>query len=191
MASGQGSNFEALVAASQQGSLNAEVALLIVNNRDCGAVARAERLGVPWQLLDHRLHPSREHLDGALVASLQQAAVDLVVMAGWMRIVTPVLIEAFAGRLLNIHPSLLPSFRGVDAVGQALAAGVTLSGCTVHLVSEQVDAGEILIQAAVPVLADDDRASLAARIQRQEHQLLPAAVALLAARLQAQEPAQG
>ena len=85
----------------------------------------------------------------------------------------------------------MPSFRGVDAVGQALAAGVTLSGCTVHLVSEQVDAGEILIQAAVPVLADDDRASLAARIQRQEHQLLPAAVALLAARLQAQEPAQG
>ena len=191
MASGQGSNFEALVAASRQGSLNAEVALLIVNNGDCGAVARAERLGIPWQLHDHRLHATREALDRALVVSLQQAAVDLVVMAGWMRIVTPVLIEAFAGRLLNIHPSLLPSFRGVDAVGQALAAGVTLSGCTVHLVSEQVDAGEILIQAAVPVLADDDHTSLAARIQRQEHQLLPAAVGLLGARLMAQDAAQG
>jgi phosphoribosylglycinamide formyltransferase-1 len=95
-----------------------------------------------------------------------------------------VLIQAFAGRLLNIHPSLLPSFKGIDAVGQALAAGVTLAGCTVHLVSEAVDAGEILMQAAVPVMADDDHASLSARIQQQEHRLLPAAVALLAHRLE-------
>ena len=97
-------------------------------------------------------------------------------MAGWMRIVTPVLIQAFPGRLVNVHPSLLPSFRGLDAVGQALASGVTISGCTVHLVTEELDAGPILAQAAVPVLDKDDHASLAARIQRQEHRVLPQAV---------------
>jgi len=104
-------------------------------------------------------------------------------MAGWMRIVTPVLIGAFPERLVNIHPSLLPSFRGADGVGQALAAGVTLAGCTAHLVTEQVDAGPILVQAAVPVLADDDRERLHARIQRQEHRILPLAVSLAAQRL--------
>jgi phosphoribosylglycinamide formyltransferase-1 len=109
--------------------------------------------------------------------------VDLVVMAGWMRIVTPVLIAAYPDRLLNIHPSLLPSFRGMDAVGQALAAGVTLAGCTAHLVRAEVDAGPILVQAAVPVLEGDSRESLAARIQMQEHRILPLAVALLGARL--------
>jgi phosphoribosylglycinamide formyltransferase-1 len=184
MASGQGSNFEALVNACNDGQLAARVVQLIVNNPGCGAQRRAERLGVPWRLLDHRDHATREALDEALVDCLQSRSVDLVVMAGWMRIVTPVLIQAFAGRLLNIHPSLLPSFKGIDAVGQALAAGVTLAGCTVHLVSEAVDAGEILMQAAVPVMADDDHASLSARIQQQEHRLLPAAVALLALRLE-------
>jgi len=183
LASGEGSNFEALVAACHNGLLpGAEVTLLIVNNPGCGAQQRADRLGVPWQLLDHRQR-NRQELDRLLVGQLQRARVDLVVMAGWMRIVTPVLIEAYAGRLINIHPSLLPSFRGLDAVGQALAAGVRLSGCTVHLVAEDVDAGEILMQAAVPVLEDDDHSSLGARIQRQEHRLLPAAVALLGQRL--------
>ena len=183
MASGHGSNFEALVNACNDGQLAARVVQLIVNNPGCGATRRAERLGVPWRLLDHRGHASREALDQALVDCLQSRSVDVVVMAGWMRIVTPVLIQAFEGRLLNIHPSLLPSFKGMDAVGQALAAGVTLAGCTVHLVCEAVDAGEILMQAAVPVMADDDHASLSSRIQQQEHRLLPAAVALLAQRL--------
>ena len=186
MASGAGSNFAALLDAIDAGNLDAEVALLLVNNPGCGAQQRAQQRGVTCQLHDHRSHPNRESLDQAVVASLKQQAVDLVVMAGWMRIVTPVLIQAYAGRLINIHPSLLPSFRGMDAVGQALAAGVTLAGCTVHLVCEEVDAGAILMQAAVPVLADDDHASLSARIQRQEHRLLPAAVALMAQRLTAQ-----
>ena len=183
MASGAGSNFEALVAASRSGGLPAEVKLLVVNQPGCGASQRAGRLGVPCQLLDHRAHGSREVLDQALVAAFHQAQVDLVVMAGWMRIVTPVLIQAFHERLINIHPSLLPSFRGMDAVGQALAAGVRLSGCTAHLVSEEVDAGRILVQAAVPVLADDDHASLSARIHHQEHRILPLAVQLAAQRL--------
>jgi phosphoribosylglycinamide formyltransferase-1 len=180
MASGAGSNFEALVQACWQGNLQAEVTLLVVNNPGCGAQQRAERLGIPCQVHDHRIHPSREQLDRALLDSFQAAAVDLVVMAGWMRVVTPILIGAFPDRLINIHPSLLPSFRGLDAVGQALAAGVTLAGCTAHLVSEEVDAGRILVQAAVPVLTGDDHASLSRRIQVQEHRILPLAVALTA-----------
>jgi phosphoribosylglycinamide formyltransferase 1 len=194
MASGNGSNFEALVRACRRGSPNAEVVLLLVNNPGCGAIARAERLAIPWQLVDHRQQPSREALDQQLIASLQPHAVDLVVMAGWMRIVTPVLIAAFPNRLVNIHPSLLPSFRGLNAVGQALAAGVTLTGCTAHLVGEAVDAGPILVQAAVPVLAGDDAISLGQRIQRQEHRILPLAVQLAAERLglgQAAAAAQG
>jgi phosphoribosylglycinamide formyltransferase-1 len=183
MASGEGSNFEALVEACRQGRLQGRVELLIVNDSACGARRRAERLGVPCRVLDHRRHPSREALDGALIDAFRGEGIELVVMAGWMRIVTPVLIEAFPGRLVNIHPSLLPSFRGRDGVAQALEAGVTLAGCTAHLVTAEVDAGMILAQAAVPVLAGDDRDRLHARIQRQEHRILPLAVALAAERL--------
>ena len=184
MASGEGSNFEALVAACRRGPLAAEVVQLVVNNPSCAARSRAERLGVPCGLLDHRLLSDRQELDRQVSALFGDVGVDLIVMAGWMRIVTPQLIQAFPGRLLNIHPSLLPSFRGIDAVGQALAAGVQLTGCTAHLVVEEVDAGPILVQAAVPVLPGDDRASLAERIHRQEHRILPLAVALAAQRLQ-------
>lgn len=183
MASGHGSNFEALVTACRLGVVAAEVVQLVVNNADCGAQQRAERLGIPCTLHDHRQQRQREHLDAAVAASFAACEADLVVMAGWMRIVTPTLISAFPQRLVNIHPSLLPSFRGVDAVGQALAAGVTLSGCTAHLVEEEVDAGPILVQAAVPVCAGDDHARLTARIQRQEHRILPLAVQLAARRL--------
>jgi len=183
MASGEGGNFEAVVQACRQGPLRGEVSLLVVNNPECGARRRAERLGVPVQLLDHRRFASREALDQALIEAFRVAAVDLIVMAGWMRIVTTVLIEAFPDRLVNIHPSLLPSFRGVDAIGQALAAGVRLSGCTAHLVRPEVDSGPVLVQAAVPLLEDDDHASLASRIHRQEHRILPLAIAVAGARL--------
>ena len=183
MASGNGSNFEAVAMACRHGQLAAELALLVVNNPGCGASARAARLGIPCQLHDHRSFASRTALDQALIASFRAARVELVVMAGWMRIVTPALIAAFPERLVNIHPSLLPSFRGLDAVGQALAAGVKLAGCTAHLVSEEVDAGRILVQAAVPVLEGDDHASLSHRIQVQEHRILPLAVDLAARRL--------
>ena len=191
MASGEGSNFEALVNACRHGPLNGEVVLLVVNKEQCGARQRAERLDVPCCWIDHRAYGSREALDAALIGRFQAAAVDLVVMAGWMRIVTPVLIEAYPDRLLNIHPSLLPSFRGADGVGQALAAGVRLSGCTAHLVRPEVDSGPILVQAAVPVLQTDDAASLAARIHRQEHRILPLAVALAAERLVRDKTAKG
>ena len=184
MASGAGTNVEAIVTACREGRLQAEVALLVVNRADCGARERAERLGIPCELLDHRRFPSREALDLALIERFRCVAADLVVMAGWMRIVTAVLIEELPDRLINIHPSLLPSFRGIDAVGQALAAGVRLSGCSAHLVRPEVDAGPVLVQAAVPVLDGDDHASLSSRIQRQEHRILPLAIALAAARLE-------
>ena len=183
MASGSGSNFEALVHACNGGTLPAQVSLLVVNNPGCGAQARAARLNVPCVVHDHRLAPSREALDEQLSASFHAAAVDLVVMAGWMRIVTQRLIDAYPERLLNIHPSLLPSFRGARAIEQALQAGVALSGCTAHLVNLEVDTGPILVQAAVPVLSSDDVASLAQRIHRQEHRILPLAVRLAAERL--------
>ena len=183
MASGNGSNFEALVQACAQPWLPAQVVSLVVNNPGCGACERADRLGIGVTCLNHRTFASRDSLDGALVEHFEAAAVDLVVMAGWMRIVTSRLIGAYPARLVNIHPSLLPSFRGVDAVGQALAAGVSLSGCTAHLVSEDVDAGRILAQAAVPVVAGDNHDTLARRIQAQEHRILPLAVGLAAERL--------
>jgi len=191
MASGHGSNFEALVRACRSGRLDADVVQLVVNNPACGARQRAERFGITCHLHDHRDHPQRQDLDRQVAASFAACDVDLVVMAGWMRIVTPVLIGAYPDRLVNIHPSLLPSFRGVDAVGQALAAGVTLTGCTAHLVEEVVDAGPILVQAAVPVLQGDDQGSLGARIQAQEHRILPYAVAVAALRLKPGSAAQG
>ena len=184
MASGAGSNFEALVAACQRGQLAATVCQLVVNNPGCGAEQRALRLGVPCTVHDHRSYASREALDQALIASFQAADVELVVMAGWMRIVTQALIDAYPERLINIHPSLLPSFRGARAIEQALAAGVQLSGCTAHLVSLEVDTGPILVQAAVPVLATDTLESLSARIHAQEHRILPLAVQLAAERLE-------
>ena len=177
MASGNGSNFEALAQAIQAGNLNARIQRLVVNNPGCGAQQRAERLGIPVSVLDHRLIKDRRELDGELVRLFRADQVELVVMAGWMRIVTEVLISGYSDRLINIHPSLLPSFRGLDAIGQALKTGVKLTGCTVHIVTEELDAGPILAQAAVPVLDGDDHATLAKRIQEQEHLLLPAALA--------------
>lgn len=183
MASGSGSNFEALAAAIARGELNAEVRLLICNRPEAGAVARAQRLGVPVRVLDHRDYASREDLDRAIVAAFRDAGVEWVAMAGWMRIITPVLLDAFPERLVNIHPSLLPSFKGIRAVEQALEAGVTLAGCTVHIVTLEMDSGPILIQAAVPVLPGDTPETLHARIQEQEHRIFPRAIALAAARL--------
>ena len=191
MASGEGSNFQALVEACTNATLDGRVELLVVNNPGCGAQRRAERLGVPWRLLDHRAFPSREALDRALAEAFQAVPVDLVVMAGWMRIVTAELIQAYPDRLLNIHPSLLPSFRGARAVEQALEAGVTLSGCTAHLVRLEVDSGPVLVQAAVPVAPEDTPATLAERIHRQEHRILPLAVQVAAQRLGLCGPAQG
>ena len=180
MASGSGSNFEAIAQAIADGSLWAEIALVIYNNPNAGVVERAERWKVPTVLLNHRDYESREALDAAIVASLQAASVDWVIMAGWMRIVTPVLIESFPERILNIHPSLLPSFKGGKAIEQAFHSGVKITGCTVHYVVPEVDSGKILIQAAVPILPNDELADLQHRIQVQEHRIYPRAIAIAA-----------
>jgi phosphoribosylglycinamide formyltransferase-1 len=180
MASGSGSNFEALMAVINQDQLNAQVQVVIYNNPTAKVKERAERWQVPNVLLDHRLFNSRELLDQAIVTTLKDYGVDWVIMAGWMRIVTPVLLTAFPQRVINIHPSLLPSFRGVRAVEQALAAGVKVTGCTVHYASAEVDSGPIIAQAVVPILPDDTSDSLHTRIQVQEHQIFPRAIALAA-----------
>lgn len=182
MASGSGSNFEAIAQAIADHELNAQVQVVIYNNPGAKVAARAERWGVPAVLLNHREFASREALDGAIVQTLREAGVDWVIMAGWMRIVTSVLIDAFPDRVLNIHPSLLPSFRGAHAIEQAFNAGVKITGCTVHLVRLEVDSGPILIQAAVPVLPEDTLESLQARIQVQEHRIFPRAIAIAAQR---------
>ncbi|MEB3162271.1 MAG: phosphoribosylglycinamide formyltransferase [Prochlorothrix sp.] len=178
LASGSGTNFGAVMAAIAAGQLAAEAAVLIYNQPTATVLQRAQQWQVPTQLLNHGDYGSdREAFDGAIVAALRAAQVDWVIMAGWMRIVTPVLINAFPQRIINLHPSLLPSFKGIRAIEQALAAGVKVTGCTVHLVVPEVDSGPILMQAAVPILPGDSPESLHQRIQVQEHRILPAAIA--------------
>jgi phosphoribosylglycinamide formyltransferase 1 len=179
MASGSGSNFEAVAHAIESGNLNAKIAVLIHNKPEIKAIERAQTRGIPTVFLDHRAYPTREELDRAIVTTFQTHQVECVIMAGWMRVITQVLIDAFPHRVINIHPSLLPSFPGIHAIEQALAAGVKITGCTVHLVSLEVDSGPILVQAAVPILPDDTATTLHTRIQIQEHQILPQAIAMI------------
>ncbi len=180
MASGSGSNFEAIAQAIADRQLNAKIHVLIYNNADAKAATRAARWNIPAVLLNHRDFASREALDEAIVQTLHDHDVEWVIMAGWMRIVTDVLIDAFCDRVINIHPSLLPSFKGSHAIQQAFAAGVKITGCTVHLVRLEVDSGTILMQAAVPILPDDTVETLQARIQVQEHRIFPQAIAIAA-----------
>ena len=180
MASGSGTNFEAIAAAIATKELKATIQVLIYNNPAAKAKARADRWQVPAVLLNHREYKQREALDREIVRVFSDYQVDWVIMAGWMRIVTPVLLQAFPNRVINIHPSLLPSFRGVRAIEQALAAGVKITGCTVHIATLDVDSGPILIQAAVPILDDDTPETLHARVQVQEHKILPKAIILAA-----------
>ena len=184
LASGSGSNFEVIAQAIAARELNAQIQVLIYNNPTAGVIARAERWGVKSVLINHRQFANREDFDRQIVATLKEYDAELIVMAGWMRVVTKVFIDAFPHQIINIHPSLLPSFRGVKAVEQALAAKVKISGCTVHLLSVEVDAGPILIQAAVPILENDTAETLHARIQVQEHLILPQAIALVGHRLE-------
>ncbi|MEM9274514.1 MAG: phosphoribosylglycinamide formyltransferase [Cyanobacteria bacterium P01_F01_bin.143] len=178
MASGSGSNFEAVAQAIANEQLNAEIKVLIYNNPQALVKSRAEKWQIPSVLINHREFPQREALDQEIVNTLQQYDVQWVVMAGWMRIVTQVLLDNFRDRIINIHPSLLPSFKGINAIEQALKAQVKITGCTVHLVNLEVDSGQIIMQSAVPVLPGDTLESLHKRIQIQEHLILPTAISL-------------
>lgn len=177
LASGAGTNLAALLAADLAPG---RVARVVVNNPRAGAIACAQAAGVPVTVVDHREHPTRRAFDAQLVEVLRADGVQWVVLAGFMRIVTSTLLGAFPGRVVNIHPSLLPAFPGVDAQRQAFEAGVRVAGCTVHLVDSGVDTGPILAQTAVPVLEDDDLPRLRRRILEAEHALLPRVVRALA-----------
>jgi phosphoribosylglycinamide formyltransferase 1 len=181
LASGSGSNFEAIAKAIDNQTLNAQIKVVIYNNPAAKVVERAKRWQIPAILLDHRTFSSREALDEAIIDTLKAHQVDWVIMAGWMRVVTALLIEAFPQHILNIHPSLLPSFPGTHAIEQAFNAGVKITGCTVHHVELTVDSGPIIAQAAVPILPGDTISQLQARIQIQEHRLYPLAIGLAAA----------
>ena len=174
--SGRGSNMEALFAAQDAGQLSAGIAAVISNRAEAHGLATARARGVTALALPHRDYASREAFDAALIAAIDAHAPDLVVLAGFMRILTPAFVRHYDGRLLNIHPSLLPAFPGLDTHERALAVGCKLHGATVHFVTAELDHGPIVIQAAVPVLASDNPASLAARVLAQEHVIYPRAV---------------
>jgi phosphoribosylglycinamide formyltransferase-1 len=167
--SGRGSNMAALLDAHLPGAC----AVVISNRPDAPGLALASARGVATAVLDHRQFPSREAFDQALAAEIERHAPDLILLAGFMRVLTDDFVRRFEGRMLNIHPSLLPAFPGIKTYAQALAAGVRLSGCTVHFVTPALDGGPIVAQAAVPVCAGDDEAALAARILVEEHILYP------------------
>ncbi|GJE26881.1 phosphoribosylglycinamide formyltransferase [Methylobacterium organophilum] len=178
--SGRGSNMVSLIEAAAAPDFPVEIVLVLSNRPEAGGLDRARQAGLPARALDHRAYGSRAAFDAALDAALRAAQVDLVCLAGFMRILTDGFVEAWAGRMINIHPSLLPLFRGTHTHEQALAAGVRLHGCTVHYVVPELDAGPIIAQAAVPVLPGDDADALAGRILVQEHRLYPAALRLIA-----------
>ncbi|WP_432820913.1 phosphoribosylglycinamide formyltransferase [Trichloromonas sp.] len=180
LASGGGTNLQAIIDRCQDGSLPAEIVLVISNNQDAGALERASKAGIPVACIDHRSYASREEFDHRVVSALQNAKVDLVILAGFMRIISEIFVEAFPNRIMNIHPALLPAFPGLHVQRKALEYGVRISGCTVHFVDTGTDTGPIIIQAAVPVLDSDTEATLSARILEQEHQIYPRAIQLFA-----------
>jgi len=180
LVSGSGSNFQAILDACSRGELAARVVCVISNKADAFALERARRAGIPALHLDHRAHAGREAYDAALVATLREFGAELVVLAGFMRIITPVLLEAFPMAVMNIHPALLPAFPGLHAQRQALEYGAKLAGCTVHFVDAGTDTGPIIAQAPVPILEGDTEETLSARILKEEHRIYPEAVRLFA-----------
>ncbi|KAF0221660.1 MAG: phosphoribosylglycinamide formyltransferase [Rhodospirillaceae bacterium] len=181
LVSGRGSNLQALLDACADPAFPAEIVLVLSNVPGAYALERAERAKVPTITIAHKGFPGgREAFDAAMDAELRKAGVDIVCLAGFMRLLSPGFVQSWAGRMINIHPSLLPSFKGLRTHAQALAAGVKLHGCTVHLVTPDLDDGPIIVQAAVPVLAEDSEESLAARVLEQELKAYPLALRLIA-----------
>lgn len=178
--SGRGSNMVALIEAAKDPAYPAEIVLVLSNRPDAAGLARATASGIPARAIDHTGFRDRASFDAALDAALRAADIDLVCLAGFMRIFTPDFVAGWAGRMLNIHPSLLPLFKGTHTHAQALEAGVRLHGCTVHFVVPELDAGPIVAQAAIPVRQGDDPDSLADRVIVEERRLYPAVLALVA-----------
>lgn len=174
--SGSGSNLQAILDRVADGSLPCAIGVVISNDPSAKGLARAAAAGVPTVVVEHRGYASREDFERALIAQLERAGVELVVLAGFMRVLSPFFVRRWVGRLVNIHPALLPSFPGVHAQRQAFDYGVRFTGCTVHFVDEGTDTGPIIVQAVVPVLPNDDEATLAARILVEEHRIYPQAI---------------
>lgn len=180
LASGSGSNLQSIIDNSERGVLPVDIACVISNNIAAFALERARKHGIPALHIDHRIFTGREAYDAALVETLHEYGVELVVLAGFMRIITPVLLDAFPSAVMNIHPALLPAFPGIHAQRQAIDYGVKVSGCTVHFVDAGTDTGPIIIQAAVPVMEGDTEETLSARIVTEEHRIYPEAIRLFA-----------
>jgi len=176
--SGSGSNLQAIIDASERGDIPCRVGIVISNKADAYGLVRAKKHGIPTEVVDHKGFATREEFDAKLVEVIRESGAELVCLAGFMRILTPVFVRAFPNRILNIHPALLPSFPGTHGPGQALSYGVRFSGCTVHFLDEGVDTGPIIVQAIVPVYDDDTEDTLAARILVQEHRIYPMAIRL-------------
>jgi len=177
LASGNGSNMQAIANACEAGSIPGHIAVVASNQPGAGVIGRAARSAIPTSVVNHRDYATRTDFDAALLAALQPHAPDLVILAGFMRILTSTFIEAFRGRLLNIHPSLLPKYTGLHTHARAIAAGDREHGATVHFVSEDLDGGPVVLQAAVPVATGDSAETLAARVLHVEHRIYPLAVA--------------
>jgi len=177
--SGRGTNLQAIIDAIQEGSLDARIGVVVSNKAQVEGLERAQKAAITTSVIEHKAFPSREAFDERVLEELREHETDVVCLAGFMRILSPVLVRAFPNRVLNIHPALLPSFIGLHGQKQALEYGVKVSGATVHIVDEELDHGPILLQATVPVRGDDTEESLAARILKVEHRLYPEAIALL------------
>jgi phosphoribosylglycinamide formyltransferase-1 len=178
LASGRGSNFQAVIEAILQGKIPATCVALITDNPEAYAIERAKKAKIPVIIIDYSLYPSRDEYECALLTAMQQADADLFVLAGYMRILGTSIVRVFSGKMMNIHPALLPSFTGLHAQRQALDYGVKVSGCTVHFVDESLDCGPIILQHCVAVQDGDDEDSLAGRILKHEHECLPEAIRL-------------
>jgi phosphoribosylglycinamide formyltransferase-1 len=187
--SGRGSNMEALIEAARDPAYPADICLVLSNRPEARGLETARAAGIRAEAIDHRLYGrDRAAHEAAIDAALRSADIEIACLAGYMRLLTPFLVGAWQGRMLNIHPSLLPCFPGLHTHARALEAGVKLHGCTVHLVTAEMDSGPILAQAAVPVLAEDTEDDLAERVLRQEHAIYPAALAAVAAGLPVASP---
>jgi len=176
--SGQGTNLQAIIDAIEAKRLDAVIRIVISNRPEAYGLVRARKHGIPTEVVDHQKFPTREAYDQALIEILHARGVELVVLAGFMRLLSPLFVRSFPNRIMNIHPALLPAFPGLHVQKKAVEHGVRFSGCTVHFVNEECDQGPIIIQAAVPVFPDDTEESLSARIQKEEHRIYPRAIQL-------------
>jgi phosphoribosylglycinamide formyltransferase-1 len=176
LVSGSGSNLQSIIDHVEKGKIQAEIRLVISNNPEAYALERARKHGLPWSVIRHQDYPDREDFDRNMIGMLRSAGADLVVMAGFMRVLTPLFLKAYPMRVLNIHPAILPSFQGLHGQEKAFDYGVKFSGCTVHFADEGVDTGPIIIQAVVPVQDTDTADTLAERILKEEHRIYPQAI---------------